>query len=171
MAILCWAAKNSLRGTMCLWAIYIFPGSVHIFPPAEKADSSWEYIIRSQTHECGNWDWSPDIPFLGISVSNFQLFFFAVQWLCVHHAKNCLVTTVPIACFPPIDVCRAHQLVFTIPIAWCSSGPSIGVYHTNGFASTMPKLLGVHCADCLFLQCQLLDVHHADCWLLKMLIP
>ena len=30
--------------------IYIFPGSVHIFPPAEKADPSWEYIIRSQTH-------------------------------------------------------------------------------------------------------------------------
>ncbi len=33
-----------------------FPGSVHIFTPAEKADPSWEYIIRSQTHECGNWD-------------------------------------------------------------------------------------------------------------------
>ncbi len=27
-----------------------------VFPPAEKADPSWEYIIRSQTHECGNWD-------------------------------------------------------------------------------------------------------------------
>ena len=36
--------------------IHIFPGSVHIFPPAEKADPSWEYIIRTQTHECGNWD-------------------------------------------------------------------------------------------------------------------
>jgi hypothetical protein len=36
--------------------IYIFPGSVYIFPPAEQADPSWEYIIRSQTHECGNWD-------------------------------------------------------------------------------------------------------------------
>ncbi len=35
---------------LCLWAIYIFPGSVHIFPPAEKADPSWEYINRSQTH-------------------------------------------------------------------------------------------------------------------------
>ncbi len=32
----------------------IFPGSVHIFPAAEKADLSWEYINRSQTHECGN---------------------------------------------------------------------------------------------------------------------
>ncbi len=64
---------------MCLWAIYIFPGSVHIFPPAEKADPSWEYIIRSQTYECGNYDWGPDIPFLGIFVSNFRHFVFAVH--------------------------------------------------------------------------------------------
>ncbi len=35
-------------------------------------------IIRSQTHECGNWDWGPDIPFLGIFVSNFRHFVFAV---------------------------------------------------------------------------------------------
>ncbi len=54
---------------MCLWAIYIFPGPVHIFPPAEKADPSWKYIIRSQKNECGNWDWGPDIPYLGIFVS------------------------------------------------------------------------------------------------------
>ncbi len=42
---------------MCLWAIYIVPGSVYIFPPAEQADPSREYIIRSQAHECWNWDW------------------------------------------------------------------------------------------------------------------
>ncbi len=53
--------------------ICMFPGSVHIFPPAEKADPSWEYIIRSQTHECGNWDWDPDIPFLGIFVQIFDI--------------------------------------------------------------------------------------------------
>jgi hypothetical protein len=46
---------------MCLWAIYIFPGSVHIFPPAEKAYPSWEYIMRSQTYECGNCDWETPI--------------------------------------------------------------------------------------------------------------
>ncbi len=39
-----------------------------------KADPSWEYIIRSQTHECGNWDRDHDIPFLGIFVSNFSAF-------------------------------------------------------------------------------------------------
>ncbi len=62
---------------MCIWAIYIFPGSVYIFPPAEYADRSWEYINRSQTHECGNWDWDPDIPFL---VSKLRYFVFAV-WM------------------------------------------------------------------------------------------
>ena len=50
-----------------------------MFPPAEKADLSWEYIILSQTHECGNWEQGPDIPFLGIFVSNFRHFVFAVR--------------------------------------------------------------------------------------------
>ncbi len=44
-------------------------------------------INHSQTHECGNWDWDPDIPFLGIFVSKFRYFVFAVQlltsYLCV----------------------------------------------------------------------------------------
>ncbi len=66
---------------MCRRAIYIFPGSVYIFPPAEQADPSWEYIIRLQTNECGNWDWGHDIPFLRIFVSNFRHFVFAVWWV------------------------------------------------------------------------------------------
>ncbi len=73
------AASAPISTFMCLWAIYIFPGLVYIFPPAEQADPSWEYIIRSQTHECGNWDWGLDIPFLGIFVSNFRHFVFAVH--------------------------------------------------------------------------------------------
>ncbi len=73
------AASAPIITFICLWAIYIFPGSVYIFPPEEKADPSWEYIIRSQVHECGNWDWDPDIPFLGIFVSKFRYFVFAVQ--------------------------------------------------------------------------------------------
>ncbi len=38
---------------MCLWAIYMFPGSVHIFPPAEKADPSWD-VYNSLTD---TWMW------------------------------------------------------------------------------------------------------------------
>jgi hypothetical protein len=49
-------ASAPISTLMCLSAIYIFPGSVYIFPPAEQEDQSREYINRSQTHECGNWD-------------------------------------------------------------------------------------------------------------------
>ncbi len=40
-----------------------------------------QYINRSQTHECGNWNWGRAIPFLAIFVSNFRYCVFAVH-LC-----------------------------------------------------------------------------------------
>jgi hypothetical protein len=36
------------------------------------------HINRSQTHECGDWDCGRAFPFLGIFVSNFWYWFFAV---------------------------------------------------------------------------------------------
>ncbi len=45
--------------------IYIFPEPVHIFPAAELAERSWEYINRSQTHECGYWVCGRAIPLSG----------------------------------------------------------------------------------------------------------
>jgi hypothetical protein len=35
-------------------------------------DRSWEYINRSQTHECGNWDRGRAIPYLGIHSWDFR---------------------------------------------------------------------------------------------------
>ncbi len=31
-----------------------------------------KYVVRSQTHECGNWDWGRTIPFLGIHKWDFR---------------------------------------------------------------------------------------------------
>ncbi len=47
---------------MCLWAIYIFPPSICLFCCRKYVDRSWDYINRSQTHECGNWEWGHAIP-------------------------------------------------------------------------------------------------------------
>ncbi len=60
------------------------------FPAAEYADRFWEYVNRSQTHECGNWDWGSAIPFLGLFVSNFRYYVFAVA-----------SSTAPQRIFPP----------------------------------------------------------------------
>jgi hypothetical protein len=51
---------------MCLWAIYIFPRSLCLFCCLKYVDRSWEYINRSQTHECESWEWGRAIPRKGI---------------------------------------------------------------------------------------------------------
>jgi hypothetical protein len=75
----CASYQGPISTLLCLWVIYIFPGSVHIFPAAEQADPSWEYLNCSQTHECGNWDCGRAIYFLGVYVSNFR------YWLLGEH--------------------------------------------------------------------------------------
>jgi hypothetical protein len=50
----------------------IFPGSVCLFAAAKYVDRSWEYKNRSQTHECGNWDWDRAIPRKGIHKWDFR---------------------------------------------------------------------------------------------------
>ncbi len=55
---------------MCLWANYIFPWWVSLFCWRKYVDRSWEYISRSQTHECGNWGWGRAIPRKGIYKRN-----------------------------------------------------------------------------------------------------
>jgi hypothetical protein len=55
----------NMCGIMYLWAIYIFPRSVHLFCYIAFA---WEYINRSQIHECRNWERGHAVLFLGIFV-------------------------------------------------------------------------------------------------------
>jgi hypothetical protein len=45
------------------------------FAAAKCVDRSWEYINGSHTHECRNWDWGREIPFLGIHKWNFRCSF------------------------------------------------------------------------------------------------
>ncbi len=57
---------------MCLWAIYVFPRPICPFCCRKYVDRSWEYINRSQTHECGNWGWGRAIPRKGIHKWDFH---------------------------------------------------------------------------------------------------
>jgi hypothetical protein len=41
------------------------------FAAAKEADRSWEYINRSQIHECRNWEPGWAVSFLGIHISDF----------------------------------------------------------------------------------------------------
>jgi hypothetical protein len=67
---------------MCLWAIYsLYSHNRPAYSAAGKyVDRSWEYINRSQTHECGNWDWGRAIPFLGIHKWDFAVVCMRFSW-------------------------------------------------------------------------------------------
>ncbi len=55
---------------MCLWENYIFPRWSCRFCWRKYVERSWEYINRSQTHECRNWGWGRAIPRKGIYKRN-----------------------------------------------------------------------------------------------------
>jgi hypothetical protein len=57
---------------MHLWAIYISPRSACLYCWRKYVDRSWDYINRSQTHECGNWGWGRAIPRKGIHKWDFR---------------------------------------------------------------------------------------------------
>jgi hypothetical protein len=79
-----YAASVLIYTFMCLRAITVIFSqnwSTHIFLQQNRQTDPWEYINRSQTHKCGNWDRGCVIPFLGIFVSNFRYCIFAVPFI------------------------------------------------------------------------------------------
>ncbi len=57
----------------CVFQGFIYSQDRSAYCAAGKyVDRFWEYINRSQTHECGNWDWGRLIPFLGIQIWDFR---------------------------------------------------------------------------------------------------
>ncbi len=65
----------------CLWAIYIFPRSVHLFSCSRLGDRPLKYINRSQKYECRNWNRGRAVSFLRIYISNFRYTVFEVCYL------------------------------------------------------------------------------------------
>ncbi len=74
------ATKNGLTTKIFspLSFVAVFGSGIRDKHPGSATLVGIQYINRSQTHECGNWDGDPDIPFLGIFVSKFRYFVFAV---------------------------------------------------------------------------------------------
>ncbi len=57
----------------CFCERFITSHKRSVYSAAGKyVDRSWEYINRSQIHECGNWDWSRAIPVLGIGIHKWD---------------------------------------------------------------------------------------------------
>ncbi len=55
---------------------------------------SWEYINRSQIHECGHWDWGCAIPFLGTHKWDFR----CTEYLLPHALTSQNNTASPLFC-------------------------------------------------------------------------
>jgi hypothetical protein len=97
------AAKVPIS-TLCLWAIYIFPHSICLFCCRKYVGRSLEYINRSQTHECGNWDWGRAIPRKGTHKWDFR----CIAW--IEHSIT--LDTVPSPCFIFLWTLPAHFFSF-----------------------------------------------------------
>ncbi len=87
------AATVPISTFMSVWAIYIIP--ICLFCCRKYEDRSWEYVNRSQTLECGNWDWGPAMPRKGIHKWDFRC---SVVWDSFVLYDTCSCSTV--FCYP-----------------------------------------------------------------------
>jgi hypothetical protein len=77
------------QSCVCGRFIYSHERSTY-FPAAEYVHRSWEYINRTQKHECKKWDYGRAVPFLGIYVSNFRysIFAFFSLWMYITNISH-----------------------------------------------------------------------------------
>ncbi len=67
------AATGPISTFMCLWAIYTYIPTIDLLICCMKyVDRSWEYISRSQTHQCGNWVGGRTVPRKEIHKRDFR---------------------------------------------------------------------------------------------------
>jgi hypothetical protein len=96
---------------MSLWAIYIFSRSICLFCWRKYVDRSWDYINRSQTHECWNWGWGRAIPRKGIHKWDFRcsVLFAICSWKSATIRKNlvlCATLKTQAFCSSPTETGR-----------------------------------------------------------------
>ncbi len=124
------AASAPISIFMCLWAIYIFPGSVLIFPLAEKADPSWEYNSLTDT-----WMWK-----LGLrprySFSEIICFKFSAFCLCSVVELLCRRIPQCIRLFPPGETSLWEDITVFLHFL------SRGIVPLGGISVSIPLLWG-----------------------------
>ncbi len=96
---------------MCLWANYIFPRWVCLFCWRKYVDRSWEYINRSQTHECGNRGWGRAILRKGIYKRNCRCSVTRRIWS--FSIFSCFLIVLPLTFFNIFLANRAKERIYT----------------------------------------------------------
>ncbi len=87
--------------TVCERFIYSQDQSAYCAAGKYK-DRFWEYINRSQTHECGNRDWGRAISFLGIPL----------QWMFTCHENLAWLELWPSPCPKNLMTSKKHGFLF-----------------------------------------------------------
>ncbi len=105
-----------------LWVIYIFPQSVCLFCWRKYVDWSWDYINRSQTHECGNWGWGCAIPRKGIHKWDFRC---SVDLSALHQSSAARDLSLSQGC-PLID--PSFLPVFPIFVTLCRTFAPLSIW-------------------------------------------
>jgi hypothetical protein len=70
---------------VCERFIYSHDRPASLFCWRKYVDRSWDYINRSQTHECWNWGWGRAIPRKGIHKEDFRCSVWKIVLYCIQY--------------------------------------------------------------------------------------